>query len=366
MNGDPLERPVPTQAVVPFVSIVIPTFNGGNRLEQTLKSCLMIKGVPLEILLVDDGSTDGTPERIRMKFPSVKQLRLPCSSGSGSKGRNLGLEKAQGRYIKFLDHDDLIQPRGFKAECQEALRSDADIVMSRWGVVRIDQGGRFQENHLKLFTPPDPSRLIEAILLGESTPFTAAALYKRSFLGRDQWDAGATMIDDFDWFCRMAIKGGKVSRIDAISYFWCLHDSSIQGRSHRDASIYQKLTFARYRTYAKIEQSLLHAGGLTLPRRRMLARRYYDFLRCFARYDAKQCGVILGQIHRLDPAFHVDASCESDLRSVELIHAFGLPTFLIGYGVLQRLRDVALKLRDGARPLLYPFRRPEVQAPDRG
>lgn len=366
MPSDPARAEIPSAAAAPLVSIIIPTFNGGSRLEQTLKSCLMIANVAVEILLIDDGSTDGTPDRISKRFPSIQQHRLPQSSGSGSAARNAGLAMARGDYVKFLDHDDLIQPRGFQLECEEALRSGADIVISRWGVVEIDRRGRFDPGSLKLLTPPDPKRLIEAILLGETTPFTAAALYKRSFVGADQWDANATMIDDFDWFCRQAIKGGNVSRIDSISYFWCLHPGSIQGRSRSDASLYRKLTFARYRTYAKLEQSLQSNGQLTLPRRQLLARRYYDVLRCFARYDSRQCWEIVAKIKRLDPDFDVDASCEPDPRSRRLIHAIGLPMALLGYGAVQRFRDGIRHRQVGLRSWLASLKRPSIQARDRG
>ncbi|MFM7642258.1 MAG: glycosyltransferase family 2 protein [Cyanobium sp.] len=365
MNSNHQEASTSKPAVLPFASIIIPTFNGGSRLEAVLKSCLMIKGVAIEILLIDDGSTDGSPERIKIKFPSVKQHRLLRNSGSGSIGRNFGLAKAIGRYVKFLDHDDLIQPRGFKCECQEALRSDADIVMSRWGVARIDEKGRFLSEDRKIFSPPDPRRLVEAILLGESTPYTAAALYKRSFLGGEQWDEAATMIDDFDWFCRLAIKGGDIRRVETLSYFWCLHHASIQGRSHQDASIYQKLTFARYRTYGKIEKALQYSGELTTMRKQLLAQKYYTFLRCFARYDMKSCWQALEKIKRLDQRFSVNASCEPNARAVGLIHAVGLPTFLIGYGVCQRFSDAALNLGEAFRALRSPVRRPAIQARDR-
>lgn len=365
MNSDHQEASTPKRPVLPFASIIIPTFNGGSRLEAVLKSCLMIKGVAIEILLIDDGSTDGTPERIKIKFPSVKQHRLLRNSGSGSIGRNLGLAHAIGRYVKFLDHDDLIQPRGFKCECQEAMKSDADIVMSRWGVARIDEKGRFLSEDRRIFSPPDPSRLIEAILLGESTPYTAAALYKRSFLGGEQWDEAATMIDDFDWFCRLAIKGGHIRRVDSVSYFWCLHPASIQGRSHQDASIYKKLTLARYRTYEKLEKALQRSGNLTMAHKRLLAQKYYSFLRCFARYDIRRCWQALAKIKRLDQAFCVNASCEPNAKAIGLIHAVGLPTFLIGYGVWQRFSDAALSLAKAVRALRSPVRRPAIQARDR-
>lgn len=340
-----------TASSAPLVSIIIPTFNGGKKLEGTLASCLKIKGVNIEILLIDDGSTDGTPDQIEKKFPAVKLYRLPTNSGSGSHGRNVGLAIAQGRYVKFLDHDDLIQPRGFKAECQEALRSNADIVMARWGVASIDEKGLFRRRDLRLFTPPEPSRLIEAILLGESTPYTAAALYKRSLICGEQWDAAQALIDDFDWFCRMAIKSGRVTRVDSISYFWRLHSDSTQGRSHHNATIYQDLMFARFNVYAKLEQQLQDQKQLTTLRKQLLAKRYYESLRCFARFSPRNCRQLLRRIHRLDPHFYVDATCEPEAWALWMIRHIGLTPFLRCYGGLRRLGDAANPFRGRGRRL---------------
>lgn len=325
----------------PFVSIIIPTYNGGSWIDETLSSCLKIKGVPLEILVVDDGSTDGTPERLAQRFPTIRLHRLIGNSGSGSAGRNAGLDLARGRYVKFLDHDDLIQPRGFKAECLEAQRTDADIVMSRWGVVSIDGEGRFLKDGLRVLSPPDPERLPEAILQAESMPYTAAALYKRSFVGDERWDGSVAIIDDYDWFCRLALKGGQTIKIDTISYFWRLHPNSIQGRSHGEATIYQRLTFARCRVYEKIEQHLASLGQLSWPRRQLLVRRYYDCLRCYCPNNRE----LLEHMQRLDPTFVVDATCEPDPRALWLIHQIGLPSFLMLYGITRRCGGAVKSLR---------------------
>ena len=363
----------------PFASIIIPTYNGGSKLDATLATCLKIKGVALEILLIDDGSTDGTPDRIERHYPTVKLFRLPTNSGSGAHGRNIGLSKARGRYIKFLDHDDLIQPRGFKAECQEAMQSNADIVMSRWGVVRINDQGLFRKRDLRIFTPPEPSRLLEAILLGEATPYTAAALYKRSLICSERWDANQTLIDDFDWFCRMAIKNGTVTRVDTISYYWRLHSDSTQGRSHHNATIYQDIMFARFNIYSKLEQQLRTTNQLSTIHKRLLAKRYYESLRCFARFNHQNCRYLLQRIYGLDQSFAVDASCEREAWALWLIQRIGLTSFLRLYGALRRLNDALNPLRDRGRPLSRPqqlpgsrdvppdpLRRPGVQARDRG
>jgi glycosyltransferase involved in cell wall biosynthesis len=339
----------------PFVSIIIPTYNGGKKLETTLGTCLKIKGVQLEILLVDDGSTDGTPDRIERTYPTVKLIRLPTNSGSGAHGRNVGLNLARGRYVKFLDHDDLIQPKGFKAECKEALNSDADIVISRWGVVPINDSGLFDRSHRRIFFPPDPTRLVEAILQGEPTPYTAAALYRRSLVCAEKWDANQTMIDDFDWFCRMAIKECKVTQVPSISYFWRLHSGSFQARSHHNETIYQDLMFARFSVYEKLENQLREENQLNPLRQQLLAKRYYQILRCFARYDRANCDQLLRRIYQLDPYFVVDATCESDPRALWLIRRIGLANFLAAYGRLRRWADALPGWRQ-ARTLACPCR----------
>lgn len=325
----------------PFVSIIIPTYNGGDLIVETLSSCLKIRDIPVEIIVVDDGSTDGTPDRVAKSFPSIRLHRLIGNSGSGSAGRNAGLSLAKGRYVKFLDHDDLIQPRGFKTECLEAQKTDADIVMSRWGVVSIDAKGRFLKESLRVLTPPDPEHLTDAILRGESMPYTAAALYKRSFIADERWDASVAIIDDYDWFCRLALKGGQTVITDAIAYFWRLHPNSIQGRSHGEATIYERLTFARRRVYEKIEQHLSSLGQLSQPRRQLLVRRYYDCLRCYCPNDRE----LLEHMQHLDPTFVVDAACEPDPRALWLIHQVGLPSFLMLYGFTRRFGGAVNSLR---------------------
>ena len=345
-----------TNGASPLVSIIIPTYNGGQRLEETLANCLAIRELALEILLIDDCSTDGTPQRIKQKFPSVHIQRLDHNSGSGSKGRNVGLAIATGRYVKFLDHDDLIQPRGLKAECHEALRTDADIVMSRWGVASIDGSGRFEKATMRIFTPPEPSRLIDAILLGEATPYTSAALYKRSYICDERWDGSLALIDDFDWFARMVIKGGTVMRTDSISYFWRLHSSSFQGRRHGAKTIFYDLTTTRCQIYGRLESLLENAHQLTEPRRKLLAKRYYEYLFCFARYEPSRAKELLLRIYRLDPNFVVDQSCEPNARALWFIQTFGLPRFLHSYGLLRRLGDKAIRTARRVRQML-PARR---------
>jgi glycosyltransferase involved in cell wall biosynthesis len=137
--------------------------------------------VRLELIIVDDTSTDHRAETASV-FPEVRLLRQVVNSRSGAHGRIIGLQAASGRYVKFLDHDDLLQPGALALELKAAEQHQPDMVMARWGDVLCDAKGEWLEPANRSFVPPEPSRLIEAILLGEKSPFTAGVLYRRSFI----------------------------------------------------------------------------------------------------------------------------------------------------------------------------------------
>lgn len=97
---------------MPRVSVVIPTFNCEPYVAECVRSVTGQTERDLEILVVDDRSTDGTPEIVRELAHSDRRISLLSSAGKGCPGatRNRGLERAQGTYICFLDGDDFYHP----------------------------------------------------------------------------------------------------------------------------------------------------------------------------------------------------------------------------------------------------------------
>lgn len=89
----------------PLVSVIIPTFNRGYCLEESIRSVLQQSFVDFELIVVDDGSTDNTSALVA-RFPAVKLIRLEKNRGV-SFARNRGTVEAQGDCIAFLDSDDL-------------------------------------------------------------------------------------------------------------------------------------------------------------------------------------------------------------------------------------------------------------------
>ncbi len=96
----------------PLVSVIIPTYNRARFLKEALASVLAQTYRPLEIIVVDDGSTDETP-KVVSRFP-VRYVRTPHRGVAAA--RNRGLNKARGALIAFLDSDDLWLPRKIEVQ----------------------------------------------------------------------------------------------------------------------------------------------------------------------------------------------------------------------------------------------------------
>lgn len=110
-----------------MVSVVIPCYNGAKYLRETIQSALAQTHPPLEILVIDDGSTDDSAAIAELFGPPVRVIRQ--TNQGESVARNRGIDEAQGDWIAFLDADDLWLPE--KLETQLAHQStDSDFIVS--------------------------------------------------------------------------------------------------------------------------------------------------------------------------------------------------------------------------------------------
>ena len=88
----------------PDVSVIIVSWNGRQHLETSLTSVRAQAGVDIETIVVDNGSTDGTPEFVRARFPWVRLVTLDVNQGFAA-GNNVGAAAARGRFVAFLNND---------------------------------------------------------------------------------------------------------------------------------------------------------------------------------------------------------------------------------------------------------------------
>lgn len=111
----------------PLVTIVITTFNCEQYVEETVQSALDQDYPNLEVILVDDGSSDSTI-KIAERFSPKVEIVQQSNSGGPSKPRNTGLSMAKGAYISFLDGDDLLEPERTRRQVV-ALERHPDAAM---------------------------------------------------------------------------------------------------------------------------------------------------------------------------------------------------------------------------------------------
>ena len=114
------------------VSVVMPVYNGERYLREALDDVLTGNAIQFEVICVDDGSMDSTPEILAeyaARDPRVRVVRQE-NAGAGA-ARNKGMELARGEYLSFLDADDLFEPGMLEKVYERACEQDADIVVFR-------------------------------------------------------------------------------------------------------------------------------------------------------------------------------------------------------------------------------------------
>ena len=133
-------EPYAAAAVRPAVSVVVPTWNRGALLRRAVDSVLRQSHGDLELLVVDDGSTDDTAEFLRgVGDPRLTVIRLP-HTGHVATARNAGAARASGRFLAFLDSDDLWMPDKVEVQLGAMAATGA-----RWSYTRyqhVDAAGR--------------------------------------------------------------------------------------------------------------------------------------------------------------------------------------------------------------------------------
>lgn len=287
----------------PDVTVVIPTRERETMLRRAVGSCFEAAAgeVAVEVLVAVDGDRPGYAASLPSEFPPTQLLPSAQQEGRG-RARNRGLEAAAGEWVKFLDDDDWLEPAALAEEVRLGRATGADIVATGHNC----RGEAIEDRYV---SPPAFANGIDSILAGEAVP-TAAALYRRSAIGELRWDEHASKLDDWHFFCRVALRSGRIASLDRPSYTWYAHE----GQGIRKASM---LDNARefYWVLDELERSLLESGDATEARRKRLAQYRYKELRVLCRFDRASFEREVERILELDSEFRpIDEERERFMR----------------------------------------------------
>ena len=210
-------------SAAPRVSVVVPCYNAERYLAAALDSALGQVGVSLEVLVADDGSTDGTPAVLARYADRVRVLHQDHRGPSAA--RNACLRAARGDYVALLDADDRFRPG--KLARQAAVldaRPDVGLVSTGWLVVDADGRPLPRQGWSR-----DEGDVRRRLLLGNLAHPVAVMLRRAQALDAGGFDETLQVNEDWDLFLRLALRGAQWACIDEALCEYRVHG----GQSHR-------------------------------------------------------------------------------------------------------------------------------------
>lgn len=212
----------------PLISVIVPAYNESKYIMRTLSSLVSQTYAEVEIIFVDDGSTDGTLDVARAFLAKSRANHKIISFDSNlgvSKARNAGIDAASGEFITFLDADDYISHNLLEELYRAASESlpAADITMCGYSVV---EDGKITEHPIdKNFFPPLPKHIIiEARILNKIEP-ALSVLCSKAFLCdcRLRFADGCNAGEDGEFILKALIVSEKFAMCGETGYFYVQH-----------------------------------------------------------------------------------------------------------------------------------------------
>ncbi len=249
-----------------LVSVVIPVFNAERFLAETMESVFRQSYPDLEIIVVDDGSTDGSRQVIE-SFGARVRLEVGPNRGA-SAARNRGTALARGVFVQYLDADDLLAPKAIANRVEALHRSGADVAYSDWQRLEESGAGEFTPAEVVARTVESVDPVLEIALFTDFWCPPATLLYRRSIVEQiGGWNETLPVIQDARFLLDAALCGARFVHVPGVGAFYRVHGGSSLSRRNRAAFVRDCFANA-----LQIRDWWEQHGGLTPARKEALVK----------------------------------------------------------------------------------------------
>lgn len=222
---------------VEMISIIVPVYNIKRYVEKCVKSILNQTYKDTELLLIDDGSTDGSSELCEQLAQSDSRIRVIHKKNGGlSDARNVGLKEAKGEYIGFVDGDDYIHPQMYEILLKQMVEQQADMVYCDFETVHIEQakgdkkqdtaeaGHVLVDTNINIMEADDVLRLVTNLYTKDIVAWNK--LYRREIL-EDLLFEKNRLHEDLWMIPYISLKCKRVVYVDVKCYYYVEREGSI-------------------------------------------------------------------------------------------------------------------------------------------
>ncbi|WP_263818893.1 glycosyltransferase [Salinibacter sp.] len=287
------------------MSVVIPCYNDEAYLEEAVDSALIQTYPHIEVIVIDDGSIDDSFEIIQSFAEHVRWERQTNQGAPAA--RNRGLELAEGKYVKFLDADDVLVEDCIERQVQQSERLPEDKKAVVFGdAIWVSEDG----NELDGYDDLRGRRLDEDPVthLLHSNPLTSCPLHRRDYLQEvSGFDSSLSRSQEHDLHLRLALAGVDFVYEPGPTYYFRQHEGAdrISGRSYAEQGLMTHYELAEHHAQliekhrdspsSEIRQALgqslwRHGRAILREGHRDVAQIYFDKARALVRGERCEVG----------------------------------------------------------------------------
>lgn len=207
-----------------LVSVIVPTYNRAKRIAKTLQSIIAQDYENLEIIVVNDGSTDNSSEVseevLKNSGRPFKIINHEKNRGV-SAARNTGLKAAQGKYVCFCDSDDLLEKNFVSSLCNEAEEKKADLVFCKYQYY-YEKESRFEPEHMFSEKSFRHAKISLWSCIKRKMPFVYVwnCIFNKDFLKKNylKFCEKLPFYEDIEYILKSMTAASKISFVDSVLY----------------------------------------------------------------------------------------------------------------------------------------------------